>query len=822
MLGAGFFSNLVQDARYGIRILLKNPVLVLVATLSLGFGIGTNTTVFNLLRSVLLKQVTAVEPERLVNIKVGKGSLISYPNYRELQAADIFEGLAAYTNNLYSSVNWRSGDDTKSIYCQIVSSNFFEVLGVQGTLGRTFTSDEARPEANPNLVVLSHGFWTTSLGSDSQVLGKTLMLNDRPYTVIGVLAKGHRAVSGVGVNPDMYVPISDQILPKTQEREFPAIEMIGRLRPGMTPDQARAALTAAVRNLEAVYPDVNKDLSQSVELRAMSGIEWIKRANEESIGLPVLEVFGVLLTVAGLVLLIACANIANLLLARGVNRRQEIGIRIALGARRGRLIQQLLIETLLLSTIATALGLLLNYWFVKLLSQVELPLPIPIQMRLETDWSVLAYSLLLIVITTILCGLVPALQSTRVNLIPALKNEQPNYVHRRFTLRNLLVVVQVAVSIVLMVGASLFIRNLLRVSSINPGFDVEHTISADVSLPSDRYAAEERMLYIGKALDALNTTPGVEAASCANFSPLSLNDWGMKIRRDGAPEAEAFRINIQLVSDGYFKTMNIPLLGGREFERSYGPVTKGSPLAVIINQTFSERYFKGEDAVGKRLLAGTRPLEIIGVVRDSKYRSLGEQPQPLIYQSYQQVGGLLGSNSFSILVRTTAAPYPMLAPVKKRLNELEPAVALDVGTMEERMVPIFAPIKMGAALLGGLAAVGLILAMLGLYGVMVYTIDKRSHEIGIRMALGSTQGRILRMVAMDALVLIVIGLVIGVALSLLTTRLLSSLITADISTSDPLSFGLAALLFSIVGIGTSIWVARKATLIDPIIALRHQ
>jgi predicted permease len=798
---------------------LKNPVLVLVATLSLGFGIGTNTTVFNLLRSVLLKKVTAVEPERLVNVVVGNGSLVSYPNYRDLQESNNFEGLAAYTNNLYSSVNWRSGDDTKSIYGQMVSANFFEVLGVKAAAGRTFTSEEARPELNPSLVVLSHSFWTDSLGSDPQVLGKSLTLNGRPYTVIGVLAKDHRAVTGVGVNPDLYVPISNQILPKTQEREVPTVELLGRLRPGASIEQARAAVTVAVRNLETVYPEVNKDLSKSVELRAMSGMEWLRRANEQSIGLPVLEVFGVLLAVVGLVLLIACANIANLLLARGVNRRKEIGIRIALGARRGRLIQQLLIETLLLATVATGLGLLLNYWFSRLLGQVELPLPIPIEMRVETDWPVLVYSLLLIVVTTILCGLVPALQSTRVNLVPALKNEQPTYIHRRFTLRNLLVVVQVAISVVLMVGASLFIRNLMRVGSIDPGFDAAHTISADVSLDPEHYGPEQRMLFISKALDQLNATPGVEAASCANFAPLSLNDWGVNIRREGAPESERFRVNIQLVGGGYFKTMGIPLLGGREFERNYG---KGSPLVVIINETFAKRYFKGEDPVGKRLLAGTRPLEIIGLARDSKYRSLGEEPKLLMYQSYQQVGGLLGGDSFSILVRTSGNPFPTVRPVKNTLAELDPTVALDVDTMEQRMVPLLAPVRMGAVLLSGLAAVGLLLAMLGLYGVMVYTIDKRSYEIGIRMALGSTQWRILRMVAVDALVLIVIGLVIGVGVSLFATRLLSSLLTANISTSDPLSFGLAALFFSVVGVGTSIWVARKATLINPLITLRNQ
>jgi predicted permease len=819
MLGKRFFENVIQDTRYGLRTLTRNPVLVLVAALSLGFGIGTNTAVFNLLQSVLLKNVSAVEPDRLVKIKVGDSNMVSYPNYRDLRDSNVFAGMIAHSNNLHSGINWRTGDETRSLYCQIVSSNFFSVLGVQAARGRTFTDEEARPEANPNLAVLSNGFWTSSLGSDPEVIGRTLTLNGRPFTVVGVLAKDYRSVAGVGLNPDMYVPISDQILPGLEDRSLALFELIGRFATDGSPAQAKTALAGVAQSLEATYPEPNKDFGKSVDFRPMSGLDWLRRANEESIGLPVLEISGVLLAVVAMVLLVACANIANLLLARGSSRRQEIAVRIAVGAGRGRLIQQLLIETLLLSLIATGLGLLLNYWFIQLLSQVTLPLPLPFELKLQIDWSILLYSLLLVVVTTILCGLIPALRSTKIALVPALKAEQPHLIHRRFTFRNFLVVAQVSVSVVLMVGASLFIRNMQRINSINPGFDAKQTLSADIALASDRYTSEGRMEYIEKALNRLNATPGIELASCANFPPLSLNDWGVNVRLEGAPETERFRVNIQLVGSKYFKTMGIPMLSGRDFDESYAT---GSPLVVIVNQTFAQRYFQGGNPVGAQLMAGKRALQIIGLVQDSKYRSLGEDPTPLVYQCYQQLGLLLGGDYFSFLARTAGPPNQMSRVVKNVLGELDPSAALEVSTMEERLEPMIFPSKVGAALLGGLAAVGLALALVGLYGVMAYAISQRTFEIGVRMALGATQGRILRMVMKDGLVLIAAGLVVGVIVSLIVTRLLGRLIVAGISTSDPLSFAAVVLLYGIVGLGTSLLVARKATLVDPIRTLRGQ
>lgn len=811
------FDKLWQDVRYGLRSLIKNPLLVLVAVLSLGFGIGANATVFSVLRSMLTTSITAERPEQLVQMKFNNSTTVSYPNYHDLRDNKIFAGSIAYSTGYSSSINWKSGDDVKSLYCMIVSSNFFDVLGVRAAMGRTFTSKEAEPEANPFYAVVSHAFWVEALGSDSLIVGKVLVLSGQPFTVLGVLPERYHSIAGAGLNPDLYVPLSEHVMAGMSDRSVPLVEMVGRLPESKSSAQAKSELQVAAKDLGNRYPTINKDFAKSVDLRSMSGLDWLKRTDEELIGLPILEMSSVLLIVVALVLLVACANVGNLLLARGVYRQREIAVRIALGATRGQLIRQLLVETFLLSIIAAGLGLLLNFLLTRLISQMKFPLPLPFQLDLAMDWRLVYYSLLLIVMTTILCGLVPALQGTKVALVPALKNEQSSLIRGHFKVRNVFVIIQVSVSLVLMVTAMLFIRNLKQISSTDPGFDVEHTIAADVVLVSGRYTEQQRIVFIDNVLDRLNNIPGVDATSVASFPPVSLNDWGTKIRLENASDAESFRVNIQLIGSKYFQAIGVPFISGHDFERAYA---KNSIPAVIVNETLMRRYFGGHSPVGKRLISGKSAFEIIGLIRDSKYRTLGEPPTPVMYESYQQTGGSLGGDYFSLLVRTTGPAQPMVRVVKNMLGEQDPSASVDASTMSERLKPLIFPSKAGALLLGVLAGVGLTLSLIGFYGVMSFAINQRTFEIAVRIALGATPGRIIRLILRDGFVLVGFGLAVGIVLSLFATTLLRSLLAFGLSTADPISFTMAIIGFIFAGICINLLVTRRAIAVDPIISLR--
>ena len=813
--GIGFIERTWQDVCYGLRLLAKSPMLVLVATLSLGLGVGSNLTVYSLLKSVLLEGPTARDPEHLLNVQLGLHYQVSYPNYRDIQESHVFAGLAAYVPGLDGSVNWRLGDETKALFCQIVSGNFFEVLGIQAALGRVFTAEEAKAERDPRLVVLSYGFWQRYLGGDPGIIGRVLNLNGRPYTVLGVLPRGYRSVPGYyGIAPEVYLSASGLLVHGLQDRSMTQFELIGRLRDGTSREQVQSALLGLTKHLEQLYPKENREFGQLRRVFALSGPERLKQDPDAA---PMMMFSVLLQALVGLVLLIACANVSSLMLAQGSSRRREIAMRVALGAGRGRLVQQLLTESLLLSAFGCSFGFLLHLWLMKLMSGVQLPLPVPVEWEWAPDGRILLWAFLLTVSTTLLCGIAPALKATRIHLVPALKQQESQLIHRRFAMRHILVIGQLGLSLVLLVTAALFLKSLLRILGTDPGFDTKHTLTMLVRLLEGRYTPEQALLFAEEALNKVESVPGVVAASYTSFLPLSFFGWGGQVHREGDPEAESISVSRLAVGPRYFSVMGTPLLRGREFQHGD---RKDTPKVAIVNETLVRRLFPNQEPLGKRLVVGQGPdresREIVGVVRASKYFSLGEEPGELVCQP----GGSGGSTT--LVARTTGPPGIALRAVKQVIGELDRTAAVEAKTMEDHLVLAFLPSRAAALLLGILAGMGLTLAMVGLYGVMAYTVSRRTQEIGIRMALGASRAQVLETVLRDGLILIGIGTGIGLVVAMIATRPLVMVLAHGINPTDPTSFLAVTLLLTLIGTGACLISARRAANVDPMVALRYE
>ncbi len=799
----------VQDLRYGLRMLARNPGFTAVAVFSLALGIGPNTTIFSLINAVFLSEVTAVEPERLMHIDVGKANQVSYPNYRDLAESKALAGLAGYS---HIEMNWQRGEAPERAASYLVTANFFEVLGVQAKMGRVFTAEEARPERNPQLAVLSHGFWQRRLGGTPSILDSVLTLNDQRYTVVGILPPAYRAVGEYGTAPDLYLPLSSLSFSELNNRSQICVELVGRLAAGVTRQQARAALTAVAQRLEQAHPRENEGFGK---VRRMFGLSRVERLQQVSSNAGVLFA-GLLAIVVGLVLLIACANVAGLLLARATTRRREIAVRLALGASRRRLLQQLLTESFLLAFLGAAFGLLLNLWLADLINRVQLPSFASFELHLAPNVRLLLYSMIVTAGATVLCGLMPALAATRPELLSALKQAEPRFAHRRFTLRSVLVVGQVAVSLVLLVAASLFLRSLGTLAKADPGFNVANTLSVRVNHVGDSNAGA----FYEQAMGRLQAIPGVVAASCAAIVPLSFSSAGDQVEIEGRTQGGPIGVGVNAVGPRFFETIGIPLLRGREFQIAD---REGAPRVAIINETFAKHYFPNQDPVGKRLfdrLNNERGvLEIVGVVRDHKYRA-SDQSIPFVYRSHKQPPWI--RKYLTLVVRTAGAPNAVRAGVQQAVHELDPSASVDIRTFEDVAAFSLFPGRLAAVLLTGLGSLGLLLAVVGLYGVMAYAVSRRTPEFGIRVALGATRTHLLRMVLGEGLVLVSLGAAIGLVLSLILNQPLATFLAPGIGSTDPVSLAVVTLVFALVGIGACLVPARRAAKVDPIVALRHE
>jgi len=693
-----------QDLQYGVRILFKSKMLTLVAALSLGLGIGATSTIYALIDQLLVHDVTAREPERLVGFNHGPWS--SYPNFRDIRASGVFAELAA-NQHCHPQPRWREGDQTHAIEASCVSGNFFAVMGWQAARGRVFTEDEAAAEKKPRVVVVSHPFWQKRLGGDANVIGRTLTLNHTAYTIIGVLPANYRRP------PEVIAPLSADLYPRLFERDNTSMGLTGRLRADRTPEQTQQALLTVLRGLEQQFPGQMKLRPEAPpKLRPVLGL---MNFGSDEWELKFMLMFS---AVAALVLLLACANVAGLLLARGVARQREIAIRLAVGATRLRLVRQLLVEAALLAMIGTAAGI----GFAFLASYVLRIFPLQgsyLQFEFTLDWRFAIVAAALGAVTALVSGIVPAFVSSRMSLANAMRVSQSTT--PRLRLRSLLVVAQIAVSVILLFGAFVFIRNLIHVLRFDPGFDAAHTLQLDLTTTDPKiYPVELRE----KVYRELESHSGVEGVSWAWYMPFNFAYGGYQLRRADAPEgvaAPVFNVTAQGIGPGYLKTMGIPLLTGRELDwndvRLYG---KAATDPAIINQAFARKYFPDRNPVGERLIGGliardNKQIEIIGVAANTSFiASLGEEPKPLIQP--------LSNLRQSFIVRVAGSPAAVAPELAKLIERNVPGAAVGYFTGLERLDWGIRETRLTTALLSVLAALGLALALIGLSGISMASI----------------------------------------------------------------------------------------------------
>jgi putative ABC transport system permease protein len=807
-----FFQNVGRDLRYSLRLLVRQPLFLCAAALSIGVATAANASIFTLVNELLLSPPSARHPEQLAYIRMKTGSHVSYPQWKELEQSGTLAGLAGYQIEI--EVNWIGPDRSVSLIPLIVTANFFEVVGVPVAIGRGFTAAEAQAEGHPDVVVISNTFWRNRLNSDPAAVGRVLTFNGRAYTIVGILSPEVRAVPGFGIAPEAYLPLSPELMPSIDARRSAAVELIGRLHEGQTLAQGRAAMDAAAQHID--------DARGSQELGGINRFNAVYGLGSD---FKTIGAFFLVLSIAvGLVLAIACANVAGLLLSRATARRREVAVRAALGASRLRLVQQFLTESFWIALFGTAIGIALSQVLIRLLSEIHLPLPIPLEIRGNLNLRLMVLSLIVLILTTVFCGLTPALQATRPTLVPALKQDEPRIGHRRWTLRAFLVIGQVTVAMVLLLTAFLFLRNLSRARNVDPGFEVEHTVVAQVSFVEGRYTADTRAAFLADALERLRTQPGITSATYAQGVPLTIRSGattGADIRRSDRPEPFYALYQSNFVGPDYFTTMGIRIIEGREFLPSDRP---GSPAVAVIDEEFAHRHFQNTDPVGKSLFlpgpGSSYPVEIVGVVANSKHRSIGESQQTAIYESFLQRGNR--RRFVHVIVRTPEPPAAVAKNVERVLAALDPTAAVEVIPMRTALAFAFLPSQFGAAVLGVLGVIGLVLAMIGLYATIAYSVARRTSEIGIRMALGASKQAVMRMILSDASVIAGIGIVLGLGIAAFVTQPLGMFLVAGLSAADPVSFvGTAVLLFAI-SLAAAASPARRAVRIDPVSALRRE
>jgi predicted permease len=791
-------DEMFQDLRFGLRILRTGKTLTLVAALSLGLGVGATSVIYAFVDQLLIHDVTAREPERLVGFNHGPWS--SYPNFQDIRLSGVFAQLAANTV-CYPAPRWREGDRTHAIAARCVSGNFFEVMGWQAARGRVFTENEAAAEKNPRVAVINHQFWQRRLGGDANVIGRVLTLNHTAYTIIGVLPDNIRGNYG-----EVIVPVSTDLYPRLFERDSGTMLLIGRLLPGRTPEQTQQSLMATLRSLAEQFPDKMKLKQESPP--KLTPVLGLAKFGKDSWEMNFSMMLG---AVAALVLLIACANVAGLLLARGVARRREIAVRLAVGATRWRLIRQLMVEAALLAVAGTAAGAGIAF----LASSALRKFPLRgsyFQFEFTPDWRFACAAAAFGVIAAFVSGIVPALASSRMNLSDAMRASQSTT--PRLRLRSLLVVAQIAVSVTLLFGAFVFIRNMIHVLRFDPGFDAAHTLQFDLTTTDPKiYPVALRE----KVYRELESHPGVEAVSWAWYMPFNFVYGDYQLRRADTTDATGFKVTAQGIGPGYLKAMGIPLLAGRELDWNDVPLYgKGPVEPAIINQAFARKYFPDRNPVGERLIGGNnKQIEVIGVSANTSFvNSPGEEPEPLLQP--------LSNLRHSFIVRVAGAPALAAPELAKLIERNVPGAAVGYFTGLERLNQGIRATRLATVMLGVLAALGLVLALIGLCGISIYNVARRTPEIGIRMALGATPGHAMRLMLRESLTLVAAGAVIGVAGALLATRLLRGFLAAGISSFDPLAFAAMLATLLVAATASVYFPSRRAARVDPLASLRHE
>ncbi len=830
--------TLWQDLRYGARLLIKNPGGTSIIVLTLALAIGANTAVLSTVSAYILRPLPVTAPEEVVRMYFGNRKdpavwgVFSYPNYIDLREQNrVLSGLVArqqHSSAISDSAGRQvsGGGPAEAVWGEVVSGNYFDVLGVKATMGRTFLAEEDRTQGTHPVVVLAHALWQRRFNSDPTIIGKTTYLSGHPFTIIGVAPPGFLGVDSI-VGISFWVPLMMQTRFGVSEdcvtkRGCRNLFLLGRIKPGMTMKQAEADLNLIAENLGRIYPDTNAETKVNVVTDAQGrwGDDYGSYRFTSMIALAV----------AGLVLLVACANIANLLLARAGARSREIGIRLAIGAGRLRIVRQLLVESLLLAGLGGTLGLLIALWAINFIQASLPPFFSPINLNFSLDLFVLKWMLLVTLLTGVIFGLAPALIAVRTDLVSVLKgvaSGQGNLQHSNavgWNLRNLLVISQVAISITVMVCAGLFLRSLIRLQNVDPGFSAENLISMHIRPGLLGYSAAEGKRFFNELLRRVESQPGVRSASLVSNIPLGINgqQWRGPIFREGdLPSNEGMPSWANVIAPKYFETMRTQLVVGRDFtERDDG----GAPRVAIVNQEFARRLYGNEqNALGKRFHHGPNPplIEIVGVAKDGRYQNIYESPRPYFFLPKDQEG-----YQFRMMLLVNAAdgtePKSVVAGVRREITQLDPRVPVfGVQIGEQNLANAYWEARLAAWLGTAFGVLVLVLATMGLYSVMTYAVSRRTREIGIRIALGAQGRDVLKLVIRQGLILVIAGMVAGLAGSLALTRILSSLLYG-ISSSDPLTFVGVGALLALVAL-LACWIpARRATRVDPMIALRHE
>ncbi|HSE39016.1 MAG TPA: ABC transporter permease [Blastocatellia bacterium] len=806
-----------QDLRHGIRILLKKKSFTIVAVLSLALGTGANTAIFSLINTVLLRPLPIENPEQLVALNnIAENHTFpsfSYPNYKDFRDRnDVFSGLIGYR---FTPLSLSHDGINERVWGFEITGNYFEVLGVGAALGRTISPDDDRTPGGHPVAVMSYKCWQQRFGRDPNIIGKDVIVNGRSYMVIGVAPEGFYGTEVVSA-PELLFPIAMQEQLELgnnwlENRGADNIFVQGRLKPGVVSAQAQTALNAIASQLEGEFPDINEGKRVALSPPGLIGL---------ALRGPVLGFAGLLMAVVGLVLLLACTNLANLLLARASERRREIAVRLALGATRFRLVRQLLTESLLLAIAGGALGLLPASWLVGLVASFKLPLNVPLAIEIFIDYRVFIFTFLLSLATGVLFGLLPALQSTRTDLVPSLKDEVFFGGHRRSWLKSSLIVAQVSLSLVLLVGGGLMVRALDKAQAIDLGFDPQHAVEIAFDLRLQGYESARGKEFQKRVLERVRALPGVQSAAVADLIPVDLHFSRASVFIEGQPPDRPANVPTAMnnrVSPGYFQAMGTRLLQGRDFTEQDDDK---APRVAIVNETFARRFFPGEEPIGRRFSLG-RPEApktlIIGVVQDGKYAGLNEDPKPYVGRPLWQSD--VGSTS--VIVRAGGDEQRLKAAVSREVQELDSHLPMSANTLVERMSLPLLPARIAASVLGAFGLLALALAAIGIYGVISYAVTTRTREIGIRMALGAQKAAVLNMVLGQGMRLTLIGVAIGLAAALALTRLLKSLLFG-VSATDPLTFVIASLLLGGVALLACYLPARRATKVDPMVALRHE
>jgi predicted permease len=814
-------KTLLQDLRYGVRMLWKTPGFTVVAVLSLALGIGLNTAIFSIVNVTLIRPVPLVKEQGSV---VWLRAPVSYPDYVDYkEKTQNFEGMAAITGTAEFSL--AQGGEPELVKGEYVTENYFDVLKVGAFKGRTFTNEDGlRPTP---VVVLSEHLWRTRFASDSTIIGRQIYLNGLTFTVVGVAPKSFIGTE-VGLNRELWVPLSmqpvlnppaasraaDPVSNRFHDRDNHWLAVFARLKPGVSRDQAQTELTNVARHVAEAYRGRASDETlRSVQLLRMAG-GMDPRDQEE-----VLPMAGIVMVVVAIVLLIACANIASLLLARAAGRRRETAIRRALGATRPRLVRQWLTESVLLGIAGGGLGLALALWANQLVISYLQTTPLA-SLELGVDWRVLGFTLGISVVTGIVFGLAPALQASRLDILTALKSEDAQRAgSRRSRLRAAFVTAQVTLSVVLLVCAGLFIRSLQRANTIDPGFRVEHALTVPINLELLRYKESDGQNFYRNLLARVEAQPGVERASMVRFAQLGFSYAQFQVFPEGRSARktdEGISTGFNVVGPNYFKTMETPLVRGRDFADTD---RKGAPGVVALNETLANMLWPGENALGKRVsVSGPEGpfLEVIGVARDGKYRSLGEAPHPYIYQPLLQSY----DPKMTLVVRTRGESQSVVAAVRAQIRALDANLPIaDVKTLRAQLDLSLFPSRVAAWTLGGSGVLALLLAAIGIYGVVSYSVAQRTREIGVRMALGAKERDVLRLVLGEGTFVIAVGLGLGLLLAVASTRVLAGFLYG-VDATDPVTFTGVPLLLAFIALVASYIPAHRATKVDPLVALR--